>query len=135
MSISLPHEGVHVRLGRSEIHGIGVFACEKIAAGTNVFATDQRELRWVPASIMEDPSLGEFQRALYYDFAIRHGNQLGCPSNFNLLSVGWYVNEPAPGSEPNLTATQNFELIAIRDIEVGEELTVRYSSFSPDVDA
>ena len=134
MSTSLPHEGVHVRLGRSEIHGIGVRVRE-YCGGTNVFATDQQELRWVPASIVEDPSLEEFQRALYQDFAIRHGNQLGCPSNFNLLSVGWYVNEPAPGSEPNLTATQNFELIAIRDIEVGEELTVRYSSFSPDVDA
>ena len=128
--MSLPHEGVHVRLGRSEIHGIGVFACEMITAGTNVFATDQREIHWVPASILEDQSLNNFQRAFYRDFAIRRGNKLGCPSNFNLLSVGWYVNEPPPGTEPNLTATKTFDLVAIRDIQLGEELTVRYSSFS-----
>ena len=132
---ALPHDGVHVRLGRSGIHGIGVFSCEKIAAGTNVFASDQREIRWVSASILKDPSIEEFQRAFYEDFAIRHGDQLGCPSNFNLLTAGWYVNEPAPDSEPNLTATENFDLVAIRDIESGEELTVRYSSFSQGVRA
>ena len=124
-----PHEGVHVRLGRSDIHGIGVFACEAIKAGTNVFAADQREIHWVPASVLEDPSLSPFQRALYHDFAIRRGDQLGCPTNFNLLSVGWYVNEPASGEEPNLTATAAFDLVSIRVIEAGEELTVRYSSF------
>ena len=130
MHMSLPHEGVHVRLGSSEIHGIGVFACEAIKVGTNVFAPDQREIHWIPISILEDLSLGEFQRALYHDFAIRCGDLLGCPSNFNLLSVGWYVNEPAPGADPNLTSTEKFDLVAIRDIEMGEELTVRYSSFS-----
>ena len=124
-----------MRLGRSGIHGIGVFACEKIAAGTNVFASDQREIRWVPAGILKDPSIEEFQRAFYEDFAIRHGDQLGCPSNFNLLTAGWYVNEPAADLRPNLTASENFDLIAIRDIEPGEELTVRYSSFSQGVRA
>lgn len=126
----LPHEGVHVRLGKSKIHGIGVFACEGIKAGTNVFAPDQQEIRWVPASILEDASLKAFQRALYHDFAIRRGDQLGCPSNFNLLSVGWYVNEPTSGHEPNLTSTPSFDLVANRNIKVGEELTVSYSSFS-----
>ena len=130
MPESFPHEGVHVRLGISALHGIGVFACEAIKAGTNVFAPDQRELRWVPASILEERSIKAFQRALYQDFAIRCGDQLGCPSNFNLLSVGWYVNEPASGEEPNLTSTATFDLVAIRNIEVGEELTISYTSFN-----
>lgn len=129
MSRALPHECVHVRLGRSEIHGIGVFACEAIKSGTNIFANDQREISWVPVSLLYDPSLKEFQRSLYRDFAIRHGDELGCPSNFNLLTVGWYVNEPRSGEEPNLTSTDDFDLVAIRDIAAGEELTVRYSSF------
>lgn len=129
MSDPLPHDRVHVRLGKSEIHGIGVFACVAIEAGTNVFAADQRPISWVPARLLDDPSLDEYQRAFYRDFAIRRGAELGCPSNFNLLTAGWYVNEPRMGDEPNLTSSAEFELIAVRDIAPGEELTIRYSAF------
>ena len=129
MSAALPHEGVLVRLGISKIHGIGVFAGRRIAAGTNVFANDQREICWVSADLLRDPLLHPFQRSFYHDFAIRRGDKLGCPSNFNLLTVGWYVNEPLAGDEPNLKASRGFDLVAARDIEAGEELTMRYSSF------
>ncbi len=125
----MPHEQVHVRLGRSETHGIGVFACRAIAAGTNVFATDQSEIRWVPATIVDDPSLDDFERSLYHDFAIRRGDELGCPNDFNQLTVGWYVNEPRNGEEPNLVPTPTFDLVSTRFICPGEELTICYSSF------
>jgi hypothetical protein len=131
MSEPLPHEQVHVRLGKSDIHGVGVFACEAIEAGTNVFEMDRSPISWVPAALLEDASLSESQRSFYHDFAIRRGHQLGCPSNFSLLTVGWYVNEPRPGEEPNLTSTSAFDLIALRNITPGEELTIRYSSFQP----
>ena len=129
MADPLPHEQVLVRLGRSEIHGIGVFACIAIEAGTNVFATDQRPISWVSSDLLEDPMLEDYQRAFYCDFAIRRDGLLGCPANFNLLTVGWYVNEPRPGDEPNLTCNAGFDLIALRDISPGEELTIRYSDF------
>jgi hypothetical protein len=129
MPSRMPHDGVLVRLGRSDIHGIGVFACTRIEAGTNVFETDQRPIAWVPSSVLEDPSLPEWQRAFYRDFSIRRGSELGCPANFNLLTVGWYVNEPKPGEEANLTSTSSYELLALRDIEAGEELTILYSDF------
>jgi hypothetical protein len=130
MAEALPHELVLVRLGPSCIHGIGVFAQTAIRSGTNVFANDEREIYWVRNSVLRDPSLCEFQRRFYEDFAIRCGDELGCPANFNLLTVGWYVNEPAPGHEPNLVATQSFDLVASRHIDEGEELTVIYSSFA-----
>jgi hypothetical protein len=125
----LPHDGVLVRLGISSIHGIGVFAQQPIRAGTNVFSNDQREITWVPSSLLTDQSLPAFQRRFYEDFAIRRGNELGCPANFNLLTVGWYVNEPPDGVEPNLFPGVSLDLIACRDIEAGEELTISYSSF------
>lgn len=137
MSKSLPHHQVIVRLGVSPIHGIGVFAQQPIAAGTNAFPNDVREIMWVSRSLLTDQSLLPFQRRFYEDFAIRRGDELGCPANFNLLTAGWYVNEPADGLEPNLAPSESFDLIAARDIEPGEELTVRYAAFctvKPDLD-
>jgi SET domain-containing protein len=127
---SLPHEGVFVRLGVSEIHGVGVFAQQRIDAGLNLFANDSRAITWVPSTVLEDEALPEFARRLYLDFAIRRGDELGCPANFNLLTIGWYLNEPTAGQQPNVTATANFDLVALRDIEAGEELTLSYASFS-----
>src|SRR5213080_356204 len=98
--MGLPHEQVWTRLGISSIHGIGVFAIKPIPAGTNVFATDQRELVWVDVATLA--LLSPAERRFYVDFGIRKGGRIGCPASFNLLTVGWYVNEPAPGSAPNL---------------------------------
>ena len=118
------------RLGVSTIDGLGVFAAGPIAAGTNVVPGDGAEIVWVPNAVLDDPTLSDFERSLYRDFAIRRGDELGCPANFSLLTVGWYVNEPLPGEPPNLEPTDVFDLVAARDIEEGEELTVLYSSFS-----
>ena len=52
------------------------------------------------------------------------------PANFNLLGVGWYVNEPADGKDANLAVLADYQMIAARDIAEGEELTVRYDTFS-----
>jgi methylase of polypeptide subunit release factors len=126
----LPHEGVFARLAPSSIHGIGVFAQQRIEAGTNVFANDRREIDWVPAAVLEDGAIPPRRRQFYADFAIRRGTELGCPDNFNLLTVGWYLNEPLAGEQPNIVATADFDLVAMRDIEAWEELTVDYSSFA-----
>ena len=73
---------------------------------------------------------GPAERRLYEDFGIGDGDRVGCPASFNLLTPGWHLNEPRPGDEPNVTATETFRMIARRDIAEGEELTVDYRSFS-----
>jgi hypothetical protein len=128
--VTLPHDGVWARIGRSDIHGVGAMAVRDIPTGTNVFANDQRALLWVPAEIVATLAPDTPERRFYEDFGIRDGERIGCPAHFDLLSVGWYCNEPAPGDSPNLHATADYELVAARDIAAGEELTVRYASFS-----
>jgi hypothetical protein len=126
----LPHEGVWARIGPSRIHGVGAIAIRAIPCGTNVFANDQRDIVWVSIEAIADLPPTSPERSFYEDFGIRAGGLIGCPAHFDLLSVGWYCNEPAPGDEPNLQATASYEMIAARDIAAGEELTVRYASFS-----
>lgn len=126
----LPHEGVWARLAPSAIHGIGVFALKAIPAGTDVFANDRQPMMWVDAAEIGDLPQGSPARRLYEDFAVRRGSRWGCPANFNVMSVGWYVNEPLPDAAPNLTIAADLAMIACRDIAEGEEMTIDYRTFS-----
>lgn len=130
MTSELPHHQVYVRLGLSRIHGIGVFAIREIDEGTNIFANDRVELVWVDKAALDDTGLSEAEHAFYRDFGISRGDRIGCPVNFHNLTPGWYLNEPAPGEDPNVTVDAELNFFARRLIRVGEELTVRYQEFS-----
>jgi hypothetical protein len=130
MTADLPHSSVYVRLGLSPRHVIGVFAIRPIAAGTNLFANDTVELVWVERSALDSAGLTAAERRLYEDFGISRGDRIGCPVNFHNLTPGWYLNEPAPGEDPNVRVDRELNFFARRDIAEGEELTVRYADFS-----
>jgi SET domain-containing protein len=120
----LPHEGLHARIGRSKIHGVGVIAIVPIAKGTDLFPTDHDELTWVDETDLPDaPALRRF----YDDFCIRKGSAYGCPRSFNELTAAWYLNH---SDSPNVKCDANYRFFALRDIKEGEELTVDYSTYS-----
>ena len=131
---NLPHVGVLTRLGPSSIHGVGVFALVSIPAGTVLFAHDQHEIRWIDAAEVDRATLDPPSRAFYRDFAIRRDGRLGCPASFDLLTPGWFVNRPRDGFEPNLRATRDFNLVSVRDIAAGEELTIDYDAMNQGTD-
>ncbi|MEA3001293.1 MAG: uncharacterized protein QOH81_81 [Sphingomonadales bacterium] len=130
MPRKLPHEQVYVRLGLSAVHGIGVFAIRRIPRGTNIFANDAVEMVWVEKAALEAADPTPAERALYVDFGIHRGERIGCPVNFHNLTPGWYLNQPAPDEQPNVASDEAFSFTAARDIEEGEELTIRYLDFS-----
>ena len=130
MKDPLPHAGVLARLGVSTIHGIGVFAGQDIAAETLVFVNERQPIRWVDKAKVAASSPTPFEQGLYDDFAIRRVEQLGTPESFDVIPVGWYVNEPAAGSEPNLRLGPDITFVAARAIKSGEELTITYADFS-----
>ena len=124
--LRLPHYDVYVRLKKSTIHGIGVFAIRDIPEGTKIFSNDESEMVWVDEANIRniDPEL----RKLYDDFCVVKSDKYGCPKNFNMLTVGWYLNESK--ENPNVRCTDDYDFIALRDIKNGEELTVDYSTYS-----
>ncbi len=120
-----PHARVHTRLRPSKIHGVGVFAIRRIRKGTRLFFDDLDEMVWV-----RQDELGRLPREikkLYDDFSPLKDGRLGCPRNFNRLTMAWYLNE---SKEPNVRSGEGYNFIATRDIKPGEELTVDYSSYS-----
>src|SRR5436189_1569602 len=126
----LPHEGVFARIAPSPISGVGVFAIVPIPKGTDIFANDRSDMVWVEEAELDRAGLSPAHRALYADFGVRRDGRLGVPRNFNLLTTGWHLNEPAEGAEPNVGVTKGLAFIALRDIAQGEELTLRYETFS-----
>jgi SET domain-containing protein len=123
--VRLPHVGVYVRLKPSKIHGIGVFAIRDIPKGTYVFRGDDDEMVWVKASSIS--RLEKETKKLYSDFCVTRNGQYGCPSNFNLLTLAWYLND---SDKPNMAADKNYNFYSTRRIKKGEELTVNYDTYS-----
>jgi hypothetical protein len=127
---TLPHVGAYTRLRTSKIDGVakkggvGVFAIREIPEGTNIFASDAGEMIEQDPKILDglDPEL----RRLYEDFCVFKKGKLLCPRNFNNLTVGWYLNH---SEEPNARCDNEYNFIAIRHIQAGEEITANYGTY------
>ncbi|HVZ82371.1 MAG TPA: FRG domain-containing protein [Terracidiphilus sp.] len=121
-----PHTDVFVRIKPSKLHrsGVGVFAIKRIPKGKQIFAGENEEVMWIrKTSIPKDGPI----RRLYDDFAVIDGEFYGCPTSFNRLTPAWFLNE---SKRPNARSDENYVFFAIRDISVGEEITIDYSTFS-----
>jgi hypothetical protein len=127
---SHPHVNVYTRVGRSKIHGVGVFAIVRIKKGTRLFDGESGEMPWFDEKSL--PKKPREIRRLYDDFAVIDPNKRhGCPKSFNLLTPSWYINEPNRGMKPNVHCDlKTYAFFALRDIDPGEELTVDYKPYS-----
>jgi hypothetical protein len=125
---TLPDAHSFTRLRPSKIHGVGVFAIRNIPRGTNIFGDDQSEMVWLKSSEIKGRN-GE-TRSLYDDFCVFKNGEYGCPKGFNNLTVAWYINQPAAGQKSNVVCCGEYDFVAVRDIQAGEELTVDYSTYS-----
>jgi hypothetical protein len=131
-----PHKDVCTRLKPSKIHkgGVGVFAITDIEKGRPLFNGGCEEMLWVSESDFKRAPLAI--RRLYRDFSVfkKEANTFGCPTNFNRLTISWYLNEPKRGDKPNVYC-KNYDFYAARKINAGEELTVNYPEYSDSMPA
>jgi hypothetical protein len=121
--LAAAHAGVYTRLQRSA-HGIGVFAIRDIPKGTNVFAGDENEVGEIDKN--DFAGVQSEIKKLYEDFCVWKDGKVKGPSNFNNLTVGWYVNH---SDVPNVKCDEKFDFIALRLISNGEEVTADYTTY------
>ena len=121
----LPHENLYTRIKAGPV-GVGVFAIRTIPEGVNPFEGDVGAVVSVPVAEVERLS-DEALRRIYYDFCPVTADAFVAPCDFNQLTIGWYVNH---SSTPNLIAVSDMKFISNRLIELGEEITSDYSTYS-----
>lgn len=112
---------VKTRIGPSSIHGTGLFAAEFIAKGSVIWRFDARIDRLVDQGDVE--SLPEIAREYIYRYC-------GLLENGKYLQTGdndRYINH---SPQPNTVSLPCIgDMIAARDIQVGEEITEDYRVF------
>jgi hypothetical protein len=123
--LSTPDKGVLTRLRPSKRHGVGVFAILDIRKGTRLFSDDLDEMVWVDQGKVK--RLPRELRKLYEDFSVLKDGHFGCPCSFNRLTMSWYLNN---SNQPNVKCVADYEFEALKNIKQGEELTVKYSTYS-----
>ncbi|NBS75462.1 MAG: SET domain-containing protein-lysine N-methyltransferase [Betaproteobacteria bacterium] len=114
---------IYCRLGVSTIHGIGVFALRDIPKGFYPLLsfTPNNDVVFKPAEIEKLP---EGVKTLIDTFCYVDDQEILVPrQGFNTLHLQIYLNH---SKQPNLEFDWRNNLIALRDIHEGEELTIDY---------
>jgi hypothetical protein len=121
----LPHRNLYTRI-KSSTNGVGLFAIRDIPQGTRLFVGDIGQTVQIPVSEIEKIDNPELRR-MYVDFCPVINNHFVAPSDFNQMTMSWYLNH---SDTPNVTALPELQFVTSRFVAVAEELTVDYTTFS-----
>lgn len=114
-------ENIYCRVAPSKIHGCGLIAVRHIPKGTSVIRT-LRKRSWVWLPVAYD-LIDEGIRKMLVDYCpIIHGKIRLQKGGLNDISIDYFLNH---SSDPSCHFVKN-ELIALRDVISGEEITVDY---------
>jgi len=103
-------------------HGVGVFATHDIKAGTYLRIFGDEGAPVDVAVIRKKEDVPESFRK----YCVDRGDILECPKDFGCMEIGWLLNH---SGTPN-AYHKNYEYHALRDIKVGEEITIDYNSLN-----
>lgn len=113
---------VPTRLAPSRIHGLGVFATQRIAKGTTVWDFDAPVDQAIHVNHLA--SLPPWVQQYVATYGYREGHMIVlCGDDAR------YFNH---SKTPNCRSGHGTQTIAVRDIEAGEELTDDYETFDED---
>jgi SET domain-containing protein len=116
----------YVMLKSSPVHGIGIFAIQRIPKGCReLFSKDPGE--WLKIPITEVEALPEHSRSLIETYCLFDDINYFVPAHgFKIIDPVIYLNH---SKEPNIISINDGEEFeALVDIEAGEELLVNYGN-------
>jgi SET domain-containing protein len=126
-------QDIYCRIKKSLIEGVGVFAIKRIPKGTDPYAAhlDVETISIPTEKIMENTAIPEAVKELVKSFYVFKDGCVECPAHsFNEINISYFMNH---SKNPNTEAQQKDHEVTFRtnrDIEIGEELTSDYDTFS-----
>jgi uncharacterized protein len=121
----LPHRNLYTRIKASS-KGVGLFAIRGIPKNTKLFIGDIGNTVKILVSDVDKIDDAEVRR-MYIDFCPVIGNYFVAPSDFNQMTMSWYLNH---SDEPNVTVVAELQFVTLRFVSLGEELTTDYTTYS-----
>lgn len=116
---------INIEIKPSKLHGVGIFAVKNIKKGTiigneNGFINDKYYVwyTWRDYKKFKPEVKNKIK-----ELCAGRLNGFYSPLDFDILPISWYSNHSCDG---NLGFNANSDLIAIRNIKKGEELTFDY---------
>lgn len=108
---------INARVGVSAIHGLGLFACEFIPAGTVIWRYMPGFDVVIPASSLASLSISARKQVIHYAEYFPEEKQFVLSSDDDRFTN----HSDAPNTAPN-----DDTMVATRDIQLGEEITCDY---------
>lgn len=100
-------------------HGVGVFSTHDIQAGTYLRLFGDEKSPNDVSVVRKKKDVPELFRA----YCVDRGETMDCPRDFGCMEVGWFINH---SKIPN-AYVRDREFYALRNILVGEEITMDYN--------
>lgn len=110
---------VRTRIGRSAIHGLGLFAAERIAAGTLIWAYDPEfDVAFTAESLasLSEPARQQVEKYAYFERQL--GAYVLCGDDARFMNHS---------TTPNTLEDLAMRTVAARPIAIGEEITCDYA--------
>jgi hypothetical protein len=121
----LPHRNLYTRI-RASPKGVGLFAIRDIPQGTKLFIGDVGHTVKMALSEVEKIPDSEV-RQMYIDFCPLIGNHFVAPSDFNRMTMSWYLNH---SDNPNVLVIPELQFVTATFVMAGQELTADYTTYS-----
>jgi uncharacterized protein len=121
----LPHRNLYTRIKASQ-KGVGLFAIRDIPQDTQLFVGDFSDIIKVPVSEVE--AIADLElRQMYIDFCPVVDDHFVAPSDFNQMTMSWYLNH---SDTPNVVVDPQFQCTTSTFVAAGDELTADYTTYS-----
>ncbi|MEK7070361.1 MAG: SET domain-containing protein [Patescibacteria group bacterium] len=121
---------VYCRIGRSDVHGIGIIAIRDIPKGINPFKSFYEE-SYEEFTDDELVGLPPEVRKLIHDYCAEENDSVWIPKfGFNQVHILHYINH---STNPNVIPVDDSDIfITTKDIAKGEELFSNYATYDED---
>ncbi|MEO6696286.1 MAG: SET domain-containing protein [Ignavibacteria bacterium] len=104
----------------SKIHGVGVFAFQKIKKGTLLPLFEKGDSRFIKLDKIKECGL---PKKILYKYSIEFPDGYSTAKSPHRMSVGWYLNH---SSKPNAYHDAKYVYYSSRDIKKDEEIVIDY---------